>query len=133
MTPQKGAGTICPVSTKTARPRQLSPVEETVLLAVLAEMETFAEIDESLLDSPQPYLVTMRQSGIPYRPDAWCHARLSAARRKAFSRAAVRLERRGWLVRLTQLSRDHVTHLRLTERGLALALTLAPMCDREQL
>ncbi len=104
-----------------------------VLLHVLAEIELFSTIDGLLFEMKHPYVEGVQQLGIPYRPAVWLGGPLSGSRRKAVSRATMKLALRGLVERMTQRRRDRVTHLRLTPAGFRLAIELADGIDWPQL
>ena len=104
-----------------------------VLLHVLAEIEIFSTIDDLLFEMKHPYVQSMQQLGIPYRPAVWFGGPLSGSRRKAISRATMKLALRGLVERMTQRRRDRVTHLRLTRAGFCQAIELAGDIDWPQL
>lgn len=111
-------------------PARPDPAAEQILFNVVAEIEAFAELDESLEDEPTGYVRAMRAVGVPYQPDVWFPG-LTPARRKAYSRAARRLEGAGLVRRMTEPNRDRLTHLQLTPAGLRRALDLiGPGSDR---
>jgi hypothetical protein len=94
------------------------PEGEQVLAALLADVETFAELDALLItQSLDPYVASMVHRGVPYRPRVW-FGTLSWARAKAVSRATMRLERDGFAVRMVELRRNRVTHVRPTLAGI---------------
>ncbi len=96
-----------------------------LLLAMLAEIEVFAEIPDAAFDDTDPFLLVMCRDGVPFDPALWVGERLSPARRMAFSRAARRLTQRGQVVRVTERGRDRVRCLVPTPAGLVHALSLA--------
>lgn len=96
-----------------------------LLLAVLAEIELFAEVPDDAFDAGDPFVVAMCRDGVPFTPALWVGQPLPAARRMAFSRAARRLADRGLARRITEASRDRVRYLVLTPDGLSRALALA--------
>ena len=95
-----------------------------ILAAVLAGIETLPEVDAGLEGGATRWLAKLRDLGVPYQPDDWFDGPLSCARRKAYSRAAMRLEGAGLILRITQPNRDRVTHLQLTAAGLRRALRM---------
>ena len=95
-----------------------------ILLALLADLEVFAEI-EDLNTSKTAYVEEVKLIGIPYRPKTWFGGPLSSARRKDYSRAIAYLEIHGLVTCSVQPRRDRVTHLRLTPAGLRQAIQLA--------
>jgi hypothetical protein len=96
-----------------------------LLLAVLAEIELFAEVPDDLFDRGDPFLVAMTREGVPFMPAFWTGERLSPARRMSFSRAARRLAASGLVLRITERLRDRVRYLVPTADGLARAIALA--------
>ena len=62
-------------------------MEKHILLAVLAELEVFSTLDETLLEKEHPYVCSVRHVGIPYRPAVWFGGPLSGRRRKSLTRA----------------------------------------------
>lgn len=104
-----------------------------ILLQMLAEIEVFSTIDDLLFETKHPYVPSVRRLGIPYRPAAWFGDPLSGTRRKAISRAAMKLAVWGFIERRTQNRRDRVTHLRLTPTGFRRAFHLADKIDLRQL
>lgn len=96
-----------------------------ILLALLAQIEGFGELDEPMLNAPEGLLGDMQHKGVPYQPDAWFDGPLPWALRKRYSRAARRLEQAGLVSRITEPRRDRVRCLRPTPAGLRLALQLA--------
>jgi hypothetical protein len=98
-----------------------------MLLTLLAEIEAFAEVPDRLVNTstPEPYIVAMVCSGVPYRPRVWLGGSLPPAKRMACSRAARRLARLALVQRITEDLRDRVRYLQPTETGLARALELA--------
>ncbi len=94
------------------------PEGEQVLAALLADVEIFAKLDALLITrSLDPYVASMVHRGVPYRPRVW-FGTLSWARTKAISRATMRLERDGFAVRIVELRRNRVTHVRPTLAGI---------------
>ena len=96
-----------------------------ILLAVLAELEVFSTLDETLFEKGNPYVWNVRHVGIPYCPAVWFGGRLSAGRRKSLTRATRKLTRKRLVRRVTEKRRDRLTHLRLTPDGFSQALQLA--------
>jgi hypothetical protein len=96
-----------------------------LLLAVLAEIEQFAEVPDDAFGTGDRYLVAMTRDGVPFAPAFWVGRSLSPARRMAFSRAARRLAARGLVRRITERLRDRVRCLVPTADGLARAVLLA--------
>lgn len=79
---------------------------EQLLLAAVAEIEAFADLNEDLIaDSCDRFVTGMVHVGVPYRPCEW-FGQLTAARRKELSRAARRLEGLGLADRVTEPQRD---------------------------
>ncbi len=96
-----------------------------ILLAVLAELEVFSTLDETLFEKGNPYVWNVRHVGVLYRPAVWFGGPLSASRRKSLTRATRKLTRDGLVDRVTEKRRDRVTHLKLTPNGFSQALQLA--------
>jgi hypothetical protein len=97
---------------------------EQVLTALLVDVETFGKLDASVVTrSPDPYITGMVRRGVPYRPRAW-FGTLNYARSKAISRATLRLERDGFVVRIVERTRNRVTHVRPTLDGLRCILQI---------
>ena len=117
------------MSSKSARmPLASIPLNDSgrkLLLSVLAGIETLPGLGDVLTRGTTWELVQLRDKGIPYQPAQWDNTPLNEARRQAYSRAAVQLENRGVLRRITEPYRDRVTHVQLTATGLRLALRLA--------
>ena len=95
-----------------------------ILVAVLAEIEALPYLGTELEAGATRSLAELRDVGIPYRPGDWFGGPLSPARRKAYSRAATRLEDAGLVLRVTEPNRDRVTHLQPTAAGLRRAMRL---------
>lgn len=96
-----------------------------ILLCILAELETFSTIDNGLFESNHPYVRTVQHVGIPYCPGLWFGGPLTGGRRKAISRATMKMARDRQVERITEKRRDRVTHLRLTPSGFKRAMELA--------
>jgi len=96
-----------------------------LLLAILAEIELFAEVPDDAFDAGNSFVVAMSREGVPFAPAVWVGQPLPPARRMAFSRAARRLADRSLVRRVTERLRDRVRHLVLTPAGLARAIALA--------
>ncbi len=95
-----------------------------IMVALLAEIEALRDLGPTLEEGTTRGLADLRDLGIPYGPANWSDVPLSAASRKAYSRATARLERVGLVSRVPETRRDRVTHLRLTPAGLRWALAL---------
>jgi hypothetical protein len=96
-----------------------------LLRAVLIEIKSLPAFGHDLPNGRTLELRAIRDKGIPYQPSKWDDAPLNDAERQAYSRAALQLQMHGLLERITEQHRDRVTHVRLTPRGLRLALRLA--------
>jgi hypothetical protein len=96
-----------------------------LLLAILAEVELFAEVPDDAFDAGDPFVVAMNKEGVPFAPALWVGQPLPPARRMAFSRAARRLADRGLARRVTEARRDRVRYLVLTPAGLSRSIALA--------
>ena len=79
-----------------------------LLLAVLAEIEQFADVPDDAFGTGDRYLIATSRDGVPFAPAFWVGRSLSPARRMAFSRAARRLAARGLIRRVTEQLRDRV-------------------------
>lgn len=113
------------------RRRRVDRDADAILCALLAEIETFGELPEIVARGPDPFVVAMRNVGVPYRPGAWFSERLTLARYKAYSRATDRLECAGLLCRITGEKGERVSRVQLTPAGLDRAFELAgPSADR---
>lgn len=96
-----------------------------ILVAMLAAIETFGEIDPNrVARCLERDIVGMVKHGVPYQPDTWFPG-LTMARRKAYSRATMRLEGNGLAVRITEPHRDRVIYVRPTLSGLLIAFEIA--------
>jgi hypothetical protein len=103
----------------------LDPAEQRVLIAMLADIEVFAEIDPAVIDSsPDPYILGMVHSGVPYKPSAWFGC-VTNTESHVLGRATRRLERQGLVTRVIESKRDRVTHIRPTVAGLLSAIRAA--------
>jgi hypothetical protein len=100
-----------------------------ILVALLVELEVFAELPEEVMESGDPHVVGMIGKGVPYTPDDWFGSPLSDARRKALSRAARRLEAKGFVRRITDPNRGRLRYLRPTPDGLREFFRLVPNAD----
>lgn len=96
-----------------------------ILVAMLAEIEVFAEVSEDALQGNDSYVVAMISVGIPYSPATWFGEALTQAQRMACSRATRRLATQGLVERILEDHRDRVTHLVLTSQGLRQAFQIA--------
>jgi hypothetical protein len=96
-----------------------------LLLAVLAEIEQFAEIPDDAFGTGDRFVVAISRDGVPFAPAFWVGRSLSPAGRMAFSRAARRLVTREHVRRLTEQLRDRVRCLVPTADGLARAVSRA--------
>lgn len=110
----------------TSLARVIPSTQRQLLLALLANLEAFAELPDDLAAlSTHPEVAGFRVRGVPYRPNHWFRQAPTPGRRQARSRALRRLASAGLVRRITQPRRDRVTHVQFTQRGLALALALA--------
>jgi hypothetical protein len=106
---------------------QLQPgsTEVRLLLAILAQVEALAELPDDAEEWAVGGVPALDPRGIPYEPNEWFSRPLTAAQRKAFSRANQRLADAGLIRRTVEPRRDRVTHLTLTSEGLKRSLELA--------
>lgn len=94
------------------------PDGEQILMCVMAEIETFAELNRHVATNiEEPSISGMLHRGVSYRPSVW-FGNLSGARSKAISRATMRLERDGFARRIVEPRRNRVTHIRPTLAGM---------------
>lgn len=98
---------------------------EQILVALLAEIEVFADVPEDALLGNDPYVRSMVTIGIPYSPATWFGEAVTPSQRMACSRAARRLATEGLVERILEGHRDRVTHLVPTTGGLRQALKIA--------
>lgn len=104
-----------------------------VLQALTDHIVWFASLDEwRATCSREPEIVGMRRHGVPYAPCQW-FGPLSDAERQRYSRATMRLEREGYLTRITERHRDRVTHLVPTLNGLMWVLRSEGMLNTDSL
>jgi hypothetical protein len=96
-----------------------------ILLAILAEIEAFAEVPDDAFEAGDPFVIAMCRDGVPFAPAHWVGGSLPSARRMAFSRAAHRLTAQGLIRRVTERLRDRVRYVAPTRAGLTHALALA--------
>jgi hypothetical protein len=96
-----------------------------LLLAILAEIELFAEVLDDAFEAADAFVVDMNKESVPFAPALWVGQPLLPARRMAFSCAARRLADRGLVRRVTERLRDRVRYLVLTPDGLSRAVALA--------
>jgi hypothetical protein len=100
-----------------------------VLQALLHRLIWFASLNEPVAaQSRQPEIAGLRRHGIPYAPCEW-FGPVNDKQRQRYSRATMRLEGDGYVIRITELRRDRVTHLRPTLNGLMWALRASPATD----
>lgn len=100
-----------------------------VLQALLRRLIWFASLDEPVAaQSRQPEVAGLRRHGIPYSTCEW-FGPIDDWQRQRYSRATMRLEGNGYVIRITEPRRDRVTHLRPTLNGLMWALRASPATD----
>jgi len=107
-----------------------------ILNALLDEIETFGRREQAEWGDVgwAGRLGNFRRAGVPYRPAVWFGGPLHCAARKAYSRAARRLDWAGLVWRIMHRRRDRVAYLQLTAAGLRRALELRGFrVDREAL
>lgn len=97
---------------------------QSVMAAIVAEIEVFSEVPDAYIDTPNEYVRDFYAIGVPYAPCVW-FGTLSAAQRMHISRITRFLERSGSLVRITEQSRDRVSHVRPLPKGIVATVDLA--------
>ena len=89
-----------------------------LLNAIAEELVWFGSLQQSQAMSPSNWLMRkFRERGVPYRPRDW-FSNVTERDRQRFSRACLRLERDGYLIRITEPLRDRVMHVQPTLDGL---------------
>lgn len=101
--------------------RDLHPpdaIGATLLNAIVEELAWFGSLPRGQAMSPSNWLMRkFRERGVPYRPRDW-FSNVTERDRQRFSRACQRLERDGYLIRITEPLRDRVMHVQPTLDGL---------------
>ncbi len=96
-----------------------------ILLVTVAGIEVLGrEPADEVGQSTNPYLIAIRDVGVPYEVDFW-FGPVTGAQRKAYSRATQQLDDRGFVQRVTEPNRDRVTHVRPTYAGLEWVMDVA--------
>lgn len=90
-----------------------------VLCAVLADIETFPEIDAIVLQGNDRFVRSMLKKGVPFTPSTWIRNAVFSAHKMDFTRAVRKLEMDGALTRLTEPKRDRTTHVIPTASAIA--------------
>ncbi|QDU39691.1 hypothetical protein Mal4_40370 [Maioricimonas rarisocia] len=104
-----------------------------ILQRLLIEIERLAVARDGGMTCIGPTeLREIAERGIPYRPRDWFGS-ATVAERKAWSRAAQRLEADGHVCRTLERHRQRVTHLVPTPAGFAWALAAAPKVNAQRL
>lgn len=88
-----------------------------LLNAIVEEVAWFGSLEQSQVMNPSNWpMRRFREHGVPYRPREW-FGRTTERDRQRFSRACQRLERDGYLIRITEPLRDRVMHVQTTLDG----------------
>jgi len=115
---------------------RLNDRAQAILNALLDEIETLGRLEQAKWNDvgrAKEY-EAFRRAGVPYRPAVWFGGPLRWAARKAYSRAAKRLDWAGLVWRIMHRRCDRVAYLQLTALGLRRALQLrGPGADRTAL
>jgi len=89
-----------------------------LLNAIVEELAWFGLLPRGQAMSPSNWLMRkFRERGVPYHPRDW-FGRSAECDRQRFSRACLRLERDGYLIRITEPLRDRVMQVQPTLDGL---------------
>lgn len=89
-----------------------------LLNAIIEELAWLGSLPQGQAMSPSNWLMRrFRERGVPYRPRDW-FSNVTERDRQRFSRACQRLERDGYLIRVTEPLRDRVMHVQPTLDGL---------------
>jgi len=89
-----------------------------LLNAIVEELAWFGSLQQSQAMSPSNWpMRKFRERGVPYRPRDW-FGRSAECDRQRFSRGCLRLERDGYLIRITEPLRERVMHVQPTLDGL---------------
>jgi len=115
---------------------RLNDKARAILNALLDEIETLGRREQTEREEVAwaGEYGDFRRVGVPYRPAVWFGGPLRWAARKAYSRAAKRLDWAGLVWRIMHRRCDRVAYLQLTALGLRRALQLrGPGVDRTAL
>lgn len=122
--------THCPKSMK----HQLKTFEFELLCNVIADIETFIELSDRLQRSDERFVRSIRQIGVPFTPSSWKRGNINTAQKMAYTRAVRRLERSGYITRVSESKRDRTTHVRPTKMAIVFMIDqLGPQIDCDQL
>ena len=100
-----------------------------LLNAIIEELAWFGSLPQGQAMSPSNWLMRkFRERGVPYRPRDW-FSNVTERDRQRFSRACQRLERDGYLIRITEPLRDRVMHVQPTLDGLRWVLRTSDEFD----
>ena len=90
---------------------------QAMILAILEQIAAFSAVPARVASNSR----RMRQRGVRFSPCEW-FGDWSVAQRQRYSRTATRLERDGYLVRITERRRNRATHVQPTCYALTWAL-----------
>jgi len=98
---------------------QLKTIEFELLCNMMADIETFIELSDRLQRSDERFVRAIREVGVPFTPSTWKRGNITAAQKMAYTRAVRRLERSGFITRISESKRDRTTHVRPTKMAVA--------------
>ncbi len=100
-----------------------------LLNVIVEELAWFGSLPHGQAMSPSNWLMRrFRERGVPYRPRDW-FSNVTERDRQRFSRACLRLERDGYLIRITEPLRERVTHVQPMLDGALWTLRANPNFD----
>lgn len=113
---------------------QLKTTEFELLCNMMADIETFIELSDRLQRSDERFVRSIREVGVPFTPSSWKRGNITAAQKMAYTRAVRRLERSGFITRISESKRDRTTHVRPTKMAVVFMIDqLGPQIDCDQL
>lgn len=113
---------------------QLKTTEFELLCNMMADIETFIELSDRLQRSDERFVRSIREVGVPFTPSTWKRGNITAAQKMAYTRAVRRLERSGFITRVSESKRDRTTHVRPTKMAVVFMIDqLGPQIDCDQL
>ena len=122
--------THCPISMN----HQLKTTEFELLCNMMADIETFIELSDRLQRSDERFVRSIREVGVPFTPSSWKRGNITSAQKMAYTRAVRRLERSGFITRISESKRDRTTHIRPTKMAVVFMIDqLGPQIDCDQL
>jgi hypothetical protein len=122
--------THCPRSMN----HQLKTTEFELLCNMMADIETFIELSDRLQRSDERFVRSLRQIGVPFTPSSWKRGNITTAQKMAYTRAVRRLERSGFITRVSESKRDRTTHVRPTKMAIVFMIDqLGLQIDCDQL